>query len=73
MPRIIRATTGNTFKKLLAEKGYEVNEFADFITGKPDDSMRRNASRWLEDGPPILAKKLLEVAPANKKRVKEDA
>lgn len=70
MPRVIRATTGNAFKKLLAEKGYEPNDFADYITdGKPNDSMRRNASRWLEDGPPILAKKLLEVAPAKKKEL----
>lgn len=68
MPRIVRATDGTTFKKLLAEKGYEPNDFADFITGKPDNSMRRNASRWLDDGPPILAKKLLEVAPPNKKK-----
>lgn len=68
MPRIIRATTGREFKKLLVEKGYDPNEFADFITGKPDDSMRRNASRWMEDGPPILAKRLLDYAPANKKK-----
>ena len=68
MPRIIRATTGRDFKKLLTEKGYEPNDFADLITGKPDNSMRRNASRWMDDGPPILAKRLLEMAPVNKKK-----
>lgn len=69
MPRINRATSGHTFKRALAEKGLEPNDFADLITeGKPDDGMRRNASRWVEDGPPILAKRLLDFIPAPKTR-----
>lgn len=67
MPRIHRATSGVNFKIALAEKGLEPNEFADLITGKPDESMRRNAARWVEDGPPILAKRLLDYLPIQKK------
>lgn len=67
MPTIHRAQSGLAFKRALADRGMDPNDFADLITeGKPNDSMRRNASRWAEDGPPILAKRLLDYIPKKK-------